>query len=194
VAVGRPTGPVVALRSALPALALVLGLAAPGRSAAQGLPPPVPNLVPVVQAYTAAWNAHDLPAVLALFAPDAVVRERRSEVPPHVWDARDPQVVRAYLDGSNYGDSFDAGGLTWAMGHRQIAAWAAARFARNHRFAVGPYGAAGDTVGWSHREFIDPFQLAPGIGPTDGDAEAAVRGGRITVLSLIHSPASVQRR
>ena len=31
-------------------------------------------------AYTAAWNAHDLPAVLAGFAPDAVVRERRGAV------------------------------------------------------------------------------------------------------------------
>ena len=68
----RPTGPVRALRTALPALALVLGLAAPGRSAAQG-PPPAPALVPFVAAYTAAWSAHDLDALLALFAPDAAI-------------------------------------------------------------------------------------------------------------------------
>jgi hypothetical protein len=73
VAVGRPTGPVRALRSALPLLALALALLAPGPSAAQGLPPPVPNLVPFVEAYTAAWSAHDLEAVLALFAPDAAI-------------------------------------------------------------------------------------------------------------------------
>jgi hypothetical protein len=72
VAVARPTGPVRALRTALPALALVLGLAAPGRSAAQG-PPPAPALVPFVAAYTAAWSAHDLDALLALFAPDAAI-------------------------------------------------------------------------------------------------------------------------
>jgi len=70
--VARPTGPVRALRTALPALALVLGLAAPGRSAAQG-PPPAPALVPFVAAYTAAWSAHDLDALLALFAPDAAI-------------------------------------------------------------------------------------------------------------------------
>ena len=94
----RPTGPVRALRTALPVLALALGLLAPGQSAAQGLrrrPRPSSRWP---QAYTAAWNAHDLPAVLALFAPDAVVRERRGAVPPDVWDTRDPQVVRAYLD------------------------------------------------------------------------------------------------
>src|SRR5688572_18808420 len=77
VAVGRPTGPNVVLRSALPLLALGLGLVVPGRSAAQAPPVPAPALIPVAAAYTAAWNAHDLPAVLALFAPDAVVRERR---------------------------------------------------------------------------------------------------------------------
>ena len=115
---GRPTGPVRALRSALPLLALALGLLAPGRSAAQGLPPPVPELIPVAAAYTAAWNAHDLPAVLARFAPDAVVRERRGAVPAAVWDTRDPQVVRAYLDGTARRRSdYDTAGLVWVTGH-----------------------------------------------------------------------------
>ena len=80
------------------------------------------------------------------------------------------------------------------MGHRQIAAWAAARFAQRHRFAAGQHRAAGGTVGWPYREFVDPFQLVPGVGPTVGAAEAVVRGGRITVLSLIQSPESLQRR
>jgi hypothetical protein len=196
VAVGRPTGPVVALRSALPLLALALGLlvVAPGRSAAQGTPPPTPAPVPLAEAYTAAWNAHDLPAVLALFAPDAIVRERRGEVPPAVWDTRDPRVVRAYLDGSHSEYNYDTHGLTWVTGRPQIEAWAAARFARHHRIAVGQHRAAGDTVGWSYREFVDPFQLVPGLSPTEGDAEAAVRGGRITVLTLVVSPESARRQ
>jgi len=192
--VGRPTGPNVVLRSALPLLALGLGLVVPGRSAAQAPPVPAPALIPVAAAYTAAWNAHDLPAVLALFAPDAVVRERRGDVPAAVRDARDPQVVRNYLDGTLNGDHYDTGGLVWAMGHRQIAAWAAARFAQHHRFAVGPPRAAGDTVGWPYREYADPFQFVRGFSPTEGHAEAVVRGSRITVLTLVESPASAQRR
>ena len=70
---GRPTGPVVALRAALPALALALALLAPGPSAAEGPSSPAPALVPFVAAYTAAWSAHDLDALLALFAPDAAI-------------------------------------------------------------------------------------------------------------------------
>ena len=93
----------------------------PFSSAAQGPPPPAPALVPVAEAYTAAWNAHDLPAVLALFAPDAVVRERQRAVPPEVWDTRDPQVVRSYLDGAHDGLGYDAGGLVWVTGRQEIA-------------------------------------------------------------------------
>jgi hypothetical protein len=112
-------------------------------------------------------------------------------VPAAVWDTRDPQVVRAFLDGSRNGDDYDTGGLVWAMGHRQIAAWAAGRFAQHHRFEVGPTRAAGDTLGWPYREFVDPYQLAPGVGPAEGEAEAVVRGGRIAVLSFVQSPDSV---
>ena len=179
-------------------LALALGLLTPGLSAAQG-PPPTPDPVAVAEAYTAAWNAHDLPAVLALFAPDAVVRERWGAVPPAVWDTRDPQVVRDYLEGAH--DAHDGsrtgstpGHLVWVTGHQEIAAWAALAFARRHRIAVGLPRAAGDTAGWPYREFADPYQLLPGVGPTEGDAEAVLRGGRITVLTLIVSPASVQRQ
>ena len=138
-------------------------------------------------AFTAAWNAHDLPAVLALFAPDAVVRQRWGAVPADVWDTRDPEVVRAYQD-----DVPDD--LVWATGHAGIAALAAGRFAVHSRLAADPYRAAGDTVGWSYREFADPYYLLLGVGPAEGEAEAVVRGGRIAVLSLVLSPTEVQRR
>jgi hypothetical protein len=49
-------------------------------------------------------------------------------------------------------------------------------------------------VGWRYREFVDPFQRVPGVGPLEGAAEALVRGGRITLLTLVVSPASVQRQ
>ena len=190
--VGGATGLVVGRRAALPVLTLALGLAAPGRSAAQA-PPPAPEPARVAAAFTAAWNAHDLPAVLALFAPDAVVRERAEEVPPAVWDTRDPQVVRACQDDASSSHD-DAPSLVWVTGRAGIAAWAARRFARHSRFAADPPRAAGDTVGWSYREFVDPFQVTPGFSPAEGDAEAVARGGRIAVLSLVQSPASVRRR
>ena len=168
---------------------LGLGLAAPGRGAALG-PPPAPALLPLAQAYTAAWNAHDLGAVLALFAPDAVVRERWGEVPPAVWDTRDPRVARAYLDDSSSGEAYATHGFAWASGRPQIAAWAAARFAEHHRVATDQPRAAGDTVGWRYRELVDPFQGTPGFSPTGGSAEAVVRDGRIAVLTLVRSPES----
>ena len=151
------------------------------------------TLVAVAEAYTAAWNAHDLPAVLARFAPDAVVRERRGAVPAEVWDSRDPQVVRAYLRAS-YDGEVAADDFAWVTGHPQIAAWAAAHFKLRHRYVAGQHRAAGDTVSWPYREFSDPFQLLPGVGPAEGDAEAVVRDGRITRLTLLRSPASAQRQ
>jgi len=187
------TGPGVARRAALPALVLAVKLVAPGRSAAQA-PPPAPEPVRVAAAFAAAWNAHDLPAVLAHFAPDAVVRERSGAVPPEVWDTRERQVVRAYLEVPRESRDDVPSPFVWVTGHQEIAAWAAARFALRHRYAVGPYHAAGDTVGWAYREFIDPFQLAPDFSPSEGDAEAVVRGGRIAVLSLVQTPESVLRR
>ena len=75
-----PARPVRALRTMPPVLALVLALVAADRSAAQGLPP-APALVTVAEAFTAAWNAHDLPAVPALLAPHAAQRGRRGAVP-----------------------------------------------------------------------------------------------------------------
>src|SRR5262249_6045163 len=165
-----------------------------GRSAAQGAPPPTPDPVGVADAYLAAWNARDLPAVLARFAPDALVRERRGDVPAAVWDARDPAVVRAYLDRAPDGQTPDPSGLVWAAGHPAIAAWATARFGFNHRYAAGPRRAAGDTAGWAYREFADPYQLLPGVEPVEGDAEAVVRDGRITRLTLVLSPPSVARQ
>ena len=60
---------------------LASGLVTPGRGAALA-PPSAPDVLPVARAYTAAWNAHDLAAVLALFAPDAILRERWGASPP----------------------------------------------------------------------------------------------------------------
>jgi hypothetical protein len=70
----------------------------------------------------------------------------------------------------------------------------AGRFAQRSHLAADPYRVAGDTVAWSYREFVDPYQLLLGVGPAEGEAEAVVHGGRIAVLSFAQSPASVRRR
>src|SRR5262249_30003632 len=193
VAAGRSPGALAALRAALAVLGLALGLVAPGRLAARGGPPP-PDAVWLAEAFTAAWNGRDQDAVLACFAPDPIVRERWGAVPPEVWDSRDAGAVRRYVEDSHDGDAYDTGVLTWAGGQEEIAAWAAARWARHDRFVVVGYRAAGDGVTWRYQEFADPFQRTPGIGPTEGTAEAVVRDGAIAVLTLVRSPASVQRQ
>ena len=131
--------------------------------------------------------------MLAGFAPDAVVRERHGEVPAAVWDTRNPQVARSYLDGVHDGDGYATNGFSWTTGHQQLAAWVAARFARNHRLVPDSLRVTGDAVAWRYQERVDPLQVALGVVPLEGDAAAVVRGGRITVLSLVVAPEAVQR-
>jgi hypothetical protein len=171
---------------------LAPGIARAG-AAASGRGDPDPDLVAFARAFGAAWSARDLAAVLAGFAPDAVVRERHGEVPAAVWDTRDPEVARGYLDRAHDGDSYATNGFAWATGPQQLAAWVAARFARDHRIVPDSLRVAGDAVAWRYRELLDAAQVALGIAPLEGDAEAVVRGGRITVLSLVVAPEAVRR-
>src|SRR5262249_5412239 len=145
------------------------------------------------RAFGAAWSAHDLAAVLACFAPDAVVRERHGALPAAVWDTPDPQVVRAYLDGAPDGDRYATDGFFWVTGPQPLAAWVAARFARDHRIVPDSLRVTRDTVAWRYQELLDAVQVALGIAPLEGDAEAVVRGGRIAVLSLVVAPETLQR-
>ena len=90
-------------------------------------------------------------------------------MPAAVWDTRDPQVVRDYLAAPPT-TATDVGALDWVTGHPADQAWVAARFAQRHRVAADQHRAAGDTVGWRYREFVDPFQGTPGFSPAEGDS------------------------
>ena len=69
----------------------------------------------------------------------------------------------------------------------------AARFARDHRVVPDSLRVTGDAVAWRYQELLDPLQGPLGLAPLEGDAEAVVRGGRITVLSLVVAPEAQQR-
>ena len=102
-------------------------------------------------------------------------------------------MVRAYLDGAPDGDNYATDGFFWVTGPQQLAAWVAARFARDHRIVPDSFRVTGDTVAWRYQELLDAVQVALGIAPLEGDAEAVVHGGRITVLSLVVAPETLQR-
>jgi len=149
------------------------------------------DLVAFARAYTAAWNAHDLEAVLAYFGSEAVVRRRSGEVPEAVWDAQDLQdqwVVEAFLDAS------PGAGFGWVRGSVSIRAWARDLFRLGHRTEASDYRAEGATATWRYRDFDGPPQSLHGLGPVEGTAQAEMRAGRIVRLTRVDDPASVARQ
>ena len=84
-------------------------------------------------------------------------------------------------------------GLVWAIGHRQIAAWAAARLRAPPPLRGRPDRAPGDTVGWPYREFVDPFQRRAGLRPGRGRRRrrwCAAAGSRCSASSSRPRPCS----
>jgi hypothetical protein len=146
------------------------------------------DLVAFAQAYTTAWNAHDLAAVLACFAPDAVVRHRDAMVPEAAWASE--EAMRQYLyaeEGWHYG-------LVWARGAADVADVTERAFAAHAHTDTSAYRTAGETVTWRYVLHEDPFHQFPGVGPVTGVAEAVVRGRQIVQISTVHDADSVQRR
>ena len=205
---GTPRGrrPVVLLLAWLLAWLLAIALVWPAEVGAQALGrvpespdapgTPSPDLVAFAQAFNATWNAHDVEAVLAFFAPDAVVQQ---------------PAASAGIDGGGshatvrdvYGVAFDAwddppaerhGMVEWAADPTARRAWVQRLLRRNHRVAATDYRARGERVRWTFRAFADPYQTLPGVGPTDGTAQAVVRAGHIATLVTAPEPASVRQR
>jgi hypothetical protein len=173
--VWRPLLPVLAL-----ALGLIAGLVAPGRSAAQGIASAESDLISLARTYTAAWNAHDLEAALACFAPDAAIGYRDAGPPDAVWEAA--------------GHGEDTNGRALIPGTAAIRAHLRAQFLWQGHVETWNYRATGDVVTWSYRQGEAPEQHLPGIRPVEGTAEASVRASRITRLSLVRDPDSVAAR
>ena len=150
-----------------------------------------PDLDPVefARAFTDGWNASDVDAVLACFAPDAVVRRRGSRGPDEVWDAQDELAVREFLAEEGWRVS-----LSWVRGAGEIRALMAEAIREHPRVEASNVRSAGHVVTWDYRVYPAALLGLPGVGPVEGVAAGTVRAGRIVRLTLIDDPASIVRQ
>jgi hypothetical protein len=128
---------------------------------AQGTDP-----VSVLQASDAAYNAHDLEAISALFADDAV----RQLIPP---------------------PSPDSSG-TW-RGKQEIRTQWQREFALNSRVErIGEYQASGDTVTGQAR-YRDDSLIQLGVAPIEYTIQVTVKNGKITSSIVTTTPESLAK-
>lgn len=103
----------------------------------------------IVRQYDAAWNAHDLEAVMACFADDAVATQ--TPPPPDGGINRGKDQIRRWAEGQLPGFHVDS---------------------RDHR-------TSGDTVTWTSTVTGDVFRQMGFHEPLEAQAEAVVRDGKI---------------
>jgi hypothetical protein len=148
------------------------GAAAPPRQEAAAPVPPVPagaDAGPVAAALEAALEARDAAAALALFAPDAQVKEHVAVL------AAGPERVAAWVEGCLLTD------VRLVPGTRRFGPGAAATW--EVRDALGCY--------WRARP--DALRPAWDVAPAEGTLTVAVAGGAIATLTLDYDPAWQRR-
>ena len=175
----HPPAAAVATLSAVGAALLLLSRPAPPPAAAQAGPPapaPVAATAPgpdeagaLAGAFEAGLEAGDAAAVLALFAPDAQIREGVAVL------AAGPERVAAWVEGCLLPD------VRLVPGTRRLGAAAAAWELRD---ALGCY--------WRARP--DGFRPAWDVAPGEGTLTVAVAGARIATLTVVYRPAWEARR
>ena len=182
----------------LAAAALAGGGAAPARAQA-----PEPDLVAFARAFNAAWNAHDVEAVVALLRPGR--HDPADSAPSLVSGAADesgaaPGTEDTYGAGprslavGQAAPDWAGGDVLWAAGPPGVRAWLPRLFAAGHRVEASAYRAEGDTVTWRYRAFADPYQGVAGVEPVEGEAELVVRAGRVAAFAFASEEATVARR
>jgi hypothetical protein len=135
---------------------------------AVALPPPE-DAGPLAAAFEAALDSGDAAGALALFAPDAQVKERVAVL------AAGPERVAAWVRGCLLPDirivpgtrRVDGAGAAWVM-------W--------------------DALGCYRRARPDTFTPAWDVAPADGTLAVAVAGGRISTLTIAYDPAWERRK
>jgi hypothetical protein len=146
----------------------------------------------LVRSFGVAWNAHDIDAVVAHFAPDAVVRQSTGVTVTVSYyasgmdgfvDLRDVFGARLTASPSQAPFAVEGGAAVW-RGQTGVREWARLLFTLRHRAEVTGYATADGRVTWRYRAHVDPYQTIPGVPRAEGTAAATVRGGWITELSL----------
>ena len=175
----RRTVAVVATLSAVGAALLLLSRPAPPPAAAQAGPPspaPVALTAPgpdeagaLAVAFEAGLEAGDAAAVLALFAPDAQIREGVAVL------AAGPERVAAWVEGCLLPD------VRLVPGTRRLG-------------AVGATWELRDALGCYWRARPDGFRPAWDVAPGEGTLTVAVAGARIATLTVVYRPAWEARR
>ena len=187
-------------------LGLLVGAALAGGAAPVGAAPrpaPAPDLVAFARAFNAAWNAHDVEGVVALFAPDATIRQTRARGAGLAdTPVTAPVVEDVYGAGPRSladADAVDPGAwaqgeVLWAAGTPRLRAWLPALFAAGHRVEASAYRTDGDVVTWRFRAFADPYQGVAGVEPVAGAASLVVRAGRAVSLGFETEGEAIDRR
>ena len=166
---------------------------APGSNTGAALPLTAEAVL--IRAYVAAWNAGDVNAVAALFSPDAQIRQRSPWIEDigeqaGIWDAYGTAFVIPFS-----ALHFDHGDIVWAAGRDEVRAWVATLLRDGHRVEVGPLQSAPDgRLAWDYRASTTAQRRIPGVGPTDGHAEATVRSGALASLTIETNLTSALRR
>lgn len=119
--------------------------------------------VALVQAFDAAWNAHDVDDILAFFAEEATVR-----LAPPLPGA--PEI---------------------STGREQIRAFVRA-FVSGFQVESSGHTVRGTSVGWRSRVSADAFR-ALGVDSTECSVEATVRDGRIAGFTVSFTPETLAR-
>lgn len=155
VTTGQTSLPAKRLATVLTLAVLTLAGLLTGAGSAWAQAPAAPE---VLRAYEAAWNRHDLEAVLALFSPDARASVAGTGLP--ALDAR-----RGWLRNALTLQWCPEGSVCRAVG-------------RGYQRS----GRDGENVTWELRIYSTAVPVA--LDPWEGTARAVVRGGRIVSLEI----------
>ena len=69
-----------------------------------------------------------------------------------------------------------------AIGWQAIAQWADDLCDEHLRVEIGGYQAEDDVVRWTHRAYVEPYRSVSDVQPVEGEAEATIKEGKITLL------------
>ncbi len=126
------------------------------------------EIAATVEAFCAAWNTHDIEAIMSFFTDDAVVRVTNTP-------------------GSNRGESFSVTGA----GQQQIRDMVKG-FIPGYRLEYWDLRVSGNRAILQYRNSADIFRKM-GLDFVEGTAELVFEGEKIKIFNSTHSPQTMQK-